>query len=63
MRSMPESTPVPSLTDAKALIERLRPNDRAMLRLWVLAKLDVQRNAERRVGEPTRVDEDGEGQR
>jgi hypothetical protein len=34
-----------------------------MLRLWVLAKLDVQRNAERRVGEPTRVDEDGEGQR
>ena len=31
----------PALEDAKALIERLSPRDRAMLRPWVLARFSV----------------------
>lgn len=31
----------PQLDDAKALIERLTPRDRAMLRPWVLARYSV----------------------
>ncbi len=41
VRSMPEPTPVPTLADAQALIERLPRRDRAMLRPWVLARFNV----------------------
>jgi len=42
MRSMREPDPTrPVLDDAKALIERLSPRDRAMLRPWVLARFSV----------------------
>ena len=42
MRSMHEPDAVgPALEDAKALIERLSPQDRAMLRPWVLARFSV----------------------
>jgi hypothetical protein len=46
----------PTLDHVKHLIENLRPADRAMLRPWVLAKFDVQWNAERRIGTSTTVD-------
>jgi len=35
------ATSGPNLDDAKALIERLLPRDRAMLRPWVLARFSV----------------------
>lgn len=42
VRSMSDSaTSGPNLDDAKALIERLLPRDRAMLRPWVLARFSV----------------------
>jgi hypothetical protein len=46
----------PTLDQAKHLIEKLRPVDRAMLRPWILAKFDVQGNAERRIANSTTVD-------
>jgi hypothetical protein len=49
VRSMPEPTPVPTLADAQALIERLRPKDRAMLRPWVLARFNVSGDLEQAV--------------
>jgi len=38
---MTQHTDGPTLADAKALIARLVPSDRAMLRPWVLAKFSV----------------------
>jgi hypothetical protein len=38
---MTSNTDGPTLADAKALIARLIPSDRAMLRPWVLAKFSV----------------------
>jgi len=38
---MTQHTDGPTLADAKALITRLVPSDRAMLRPWVLAKFSV----------------------
>jgi len=38
---MIQHTDGPTLADAKALIARLVPSDRAMLRPWVLAKFSV----------------------
>jgi hypothetical protein len=49
---MPEPTPEPpNLEDAKCLIERMRPRDRAMLRPWVLARFNVSGDLEQAVRE------------
>jgi hypothetical protein len=48
VRSMSDSLSAgPNLDDAKALIERLLPRDRAMLRPWVLARFSVSGDVHR----------------
>jgi hypothetical protein len=48
----------PTIDEAKTLIERMRPRDRAKLRPWILARFDVSGNLERAVAERERARHD-----